>query len=94
MKKSKENTTLITVHRVSRVSFKDRFLTDVQHFSTKTGMKMEAIGRQALRNQRFWERMQKGGTITIETADLIYEFMAVRGYHFNNEGECYVEGRR
>jgi hypothetical protein len=72
----------------ARVSWTKRLKRDVKYFHTHTGMEFTAIGRHAIKNPRFWDRMAKGGTITLESADEIYEFMATKGYHFNNEGVC------
>ncbi len=76
-----------------RVSNTARFLADVTYFHVKTGMRYESIGRLALKNQRFWSRMQSGGTITLAKSDQVYDWMRSQGYYFNNQGDCYVEKR-
>lgn len=73
-----------TLEPLPRVSWAKRLQEDVKYFHAQTGMKFESIGRRAIKNARFWERMAAGGTITIEKADEIYEWMATQGYHFNS----------
>ena len=74
-----------------RKNWKLRFMADVHFFHTRKGMKYEAIGKRAIGNRRFWDRLVNGGTITLEVADKFYEWMVAEGFHFNPEGACYVE---
>jgi hypothetical protein len=67
-----------------RVSWTDRLKRDVEFFHTKTGMKYSTIGNKSIRNARFWDKINNGGTITLESADLIYQFMESQGYIFPN----------
>ncbi len=67
-----------------RESWTKRLKRDVRYFHAQTGMEFTAIGRHAIKNPRFWERMEAGGTITLEKADEIYAWMADQGYHFNS----------
>lgn len=67
-----------------RESWTKRLKRDVQFFHDKTNMRFSTIGNKSIKNARFWDRLNTGGTITLEKADEIYEFMASQGYHFPN----------
>lgn len=67
-----------------RIPWGQRLIEDVRHFHEVTGMDFTTLGRKAIKNSRIWERLQAGGTITVEKADEIYAFMATQGYHFNS----------
>ena len=67
-----------------RISWQSRIKKDMQTFHAKTGMKLTTIGAKAVKNARIWDRLNNGGTITLEIADEIYEFMATEGHHFNS----------
>jgi hypothetical protein len=60
-----------------------RLERDVKLFHEKTGMKYTTIGNKSIKNARFWDRFTNGGTVTVEKADEIYNFMASYGYVFN-----------
>jgi hypothetical protein len=77
-----------------RTTWTCRLMLDVRKFHMLTHMDYTTLGRAAIKNPRFWERMLAGGTITLEKADEIYEYMASQGYHFNHEGDCHVERQR
>lgn len=70
--------------RKPRLSWRARLRQDVQYFHSQTGMKFTTFGSKSIKNPRFWKRFTDGGTITIEKADEIYDFMAAQGYHFNS----------
>ncbi len=67
-----------------RDKWTQRLKRDVEAFQAGTGMKFTTIGNKGIGNARFWERFTAGGTITIEKADELYEFMASHGHHFNS----------
>lgn len=67
-----------------RIPWTERLRRDINHFHSETGMKFTTIGNKAIKNARFWERFMEGGTITVEKADEVYEWMATLGYHFNS----------
>ena len=69
---------------IAREPWTSRLKRDVAHFHAKTGMKFSTIGMKAIGNARFWDRLQEGGTITLEKADEIYAWMADQGYNFNS----------
>lgn len=67
-----------------RESWASRIIRDVKYFHDQTGMKFTTIGIKAINNSRTWDRLNTGGTITLDKADAIYEFMATHGYYFNS----------
>lgn len=69
-----------------RIRWTTRFIRDVQHFHATTGMKFPSIGRRAIQNPHFMDRLLEGGTITLESADRVYDFMAEKGYLYDEAG--------
>jgi hypothetical protein len=67
-----------------RVPWQERLKRDITFFQAHTGMKFTTIGNKAIKNARLWERLEAGGTVTVEIADEIYEWMAIQGFHFNS----------
>lgn len=45
-------------------------------FHSDTGMKLSTIGAKAIKNARMWERLEAGGSITLEVADTLRAWMA------------------
>lgn len=69
---------------IERKPWVQRLIEDVRHFHEKTGMEYSTIGMKAIGNGRFWERLEKGGSITLHKADELYVWMAARGFIFNS----------
>lgn len=69
---------------IAREPWTVRLKRDVGYFHARTGMKHSTIGMKAIGNARFWDRLQEGGTITVEKADELYHWMASQGYNFNS----------
>ena len=64
------------------ISLSEKIRKDIQHFHAQTGIGYAMIGKRAAKNPRIWSRLEEGGTITLEIADRIYDFMASQGYDY------------
>jgi hypothetical protein len=53
-------------------------LTDIHAFIRETGMGPSYFGKAACGNSELVERLEKGGTVTLTTAERIRSFMASR----------------
>ena len=69
---------------INRKPWRQRLIEDVKHFQAETGMEFSTIGMKAIGNARFWERIEAGGTITVDKADELYFWMATKGFNFNS----------
>lgn len=58
-----------------RKTWRSRFIEDVKTFQAITGMEFSAIFFKAIGNRRNWDRMMKGGSITVDKADEVYTYM-------------------
>lgn len=53
-------------------------LTDIQTFIRETGMGPSYFGKASCGNSELVERLEKGGTVTLTTADRVRSFMLER----------------
>lgn len=53
-------------------------LTDIQDFIRATGMGPSYFGKAACGNSELVERLEKGGTVTLTTADRVRTFILER----------------
>ena len=60
---------------LQRKTWRARFIEDVKTFQAATGMEFSTIFFNAIKNRRNWDRMKKGGSITIDKADEVYAYM-------------------
>lgn len=86
--------TEITTNKIKRKTWTAQLKRDLRHFQARTGMGFTVIGIRAIKNARFWDRLQAGGTITLASADMLYAWMAEQGYHFNNKELDHDEGKQ
>lgn len=92
-KKRKDSMVKILEQKPQPKTLMERFKDAVRFFHAQTGMEFTAIGYQSIKNPRVWARLENGGEITLGIADQVYAWMAEQGFHFNSEGDCYVEER-
>lgn len=53
-------------------------LTDIQDFIRETGIGPSYFGKASCGNSELVERLEKGGTVTLTTADRVRSFMRER----------------
>lgn len=60
----------------------DRFNRNLAAYHAATGMSINSLGARAIANGRLGDKLAAGGSITLETADKVYDWMESQGYHF------------
>ena len=52
-----------------------QLLAEIEAFLERTGMAATTFGQKILRNSKLLDRLRAGGTVTLETAEIIRRFM-------------------
>lgn len=53
------------------------FLADIENFLVRTGMTPAAFGKRTANDGKFVDRLRRGGTVTLSTAERIRKWIAV-----------------
>lgn len=59
----------------------DQLLNEIEAFLGRTGMAATTFGQKAILNSKLVDRLRKGGTVTLQTAETIRDFMAEKKTH-------------
>lgn len=61
--------------KVANMSATDALLSEIEDFSRRAGMKPSTLGRKAINDGKLHERLRRGGSVTLETAERIRRWM-------------------
>lgn len=64
---------------VAIMSATEALLSEIEDFSRKAGIKPSTLGRKAINDGKLHERLRKGGSVTLETAERIRRWMLEYG---------------